>query len=192
MISDNDLRSSSVAGFWVACADQVHSLRNTLTTGGHTAGGTENSRGGLFIEYFGGHVRNFRSEQNEYGNGIGGCTYDVIIDALRGGQFTHERHIRNDGEVGSGGYLLGFLQPSALIAEVTFEHDYWIVEGASSYRAYTAGGTSMIYAGNRVIDPQYALSPVRPPRTIRHRFSLPSPKASRIHRARVRVQSALR
>lgn len=152
-ISDNDLASNSVAGLWVACADQVHSLRNLLVNGGH--GGV--SRGNLFIEYFGGHVRNFRSEQNEYGNGTALCTYDVIIDALVGGQFTHERHIRNNGEVGSGGYLLGFLQTSAVISQVTFEHDNWIVEGASSYRAYTAGGTSMIYVGNRVLDPWYGV-----------------------------------
>jgi hypothetical protein len=156
-ISDNDLASNSVTGLWVACADQVHSLRNILVSCGHTAGSTENGRGNLFIEYFGGHVRNFRSEQNEYGNGIAGCTYDVIIDALRGGQFAHERHIRNNGEVGTGGYLLGFVQTSAMVSEVTFEHDYWVVDGASSYRAYTSGGSSMVFTGNRVLDPQYVV-----------------------------------
>jgi Chaperone of endosialidase len=157
VISDNDLAGNSVTGLWVACADEVHSLRNLLTSCGHTAGGKEIGRGNLFIEYFGSHVRNFRSEQNEYGNGIAGCTYDVIIDALVGGQFAHERHIRNKGEAGSGGYLLGFAQTKAVVSAVTFEHDYWIVEGGSSYRAYAAGGTSMLYSDNRVLDPQYGM-----------------------------------
>jgi len=157
VIADNDLAGNSVTGIWIACADEVHSLRNLVASCGHTAGGKETSHGNLFIEYFGGHVRNFRSEQNEYGNGVAGCTCDVIIDGLVGGQFAHERHIRNKDDAGTGGYLLGFNQAKAVVSSVTFEHDYWIVEGQAPYRAYAAGGTSMVYSANRVLDPQYGI-----------------------------------
>lgn len=155
-ISRNNCDDNATAGIWIANADKVVIDYNTVVACGDGNNGVLNKRGCLFIEYFGTHVKNVVCRYNEFGNGQIGAIQNVIIDAMVGGLFQHNRHIRNLAEYGTGAYLLGFSQTSKEVSSVRFEHDYFIVDGAGSYYGWNQAGTTMTYAQLEIGMPQFA------------------------------------
>jgi hypothetical protein len=154
-ISRNNVDGNDSSGLWIACVDKIVLEHNTVTACGAAVGAGVNKRGGMFIEYFGGHVRNVIARYNEFGNSLAGASYNVMIDALIGGRFEFNRHIRNVGEGGVGAYLLGVAQTSMSITDVNFDHDYFAASGSDSYTLFAQGGTTMVYAQNTVTNPQF-------------------------------------
>lgn len=153
VISDNNCDGSRSCGIWVSQCDGVEISRNTLAVCG--CDNTVNQRGGIYFEYFGIHSRNIQVKANEFGNGTTGAVYDVMIDALIGGVFLHNRHIRNTGEFGTGGYLIGHTGTATSITDIVFIHDFFNVEDASGFIAYHVGGSSKTYSGIEVLSPIY-------------------------------------
>lgn len=155
-ISRNNVDDNATCGIWLSCVDKVVLEYNTITLCSNGAGGV-NQRGCVFIEYFGGSVRNVIARYNEIGNlHLGTTSYQVIIDALTGGTFQHNRYIRNGGtDGGAGAVLMGFAQTSQPIVNVHFDHEYIVATGTDPFVVFATGGTSMVYSQNVITDTQF-------------------------------------
>jgi hypothetical protein len=147
-ITDSNFDGALNCGLWVAGVDQLRVRNNTFTNCGNTGGGAYGSRGGIYLENFGITNRNVIVEQNEFGNGFGGYGYDVMMDGLVGGLFARNRHLRNAGEVATGGFLLGFVATSGVFRNVVFDGEQFAVASTAPYVAFSAGGAGTVYIGN--------------------------------------------
>lgn len=154
VIQGNNCDGNAQCGIWLAQCDNIYVADNTITACGDGHGGV-NKRGDIYVENFGVHPRLLMVERNECGNGLAGATADIIIDALIGGIFRQNRHIRNAGEFGTGGIQHGLDATPSVIKNIVYQHEFFNIADAAGYTAFLAGGSGKSYAGNEIKTPIY-------------------------------------
>lgn len=149
----NNCDGNKSCGIWIAGSDLLRAAFNTLTTCGTGSGGVL-QRGGLFIEYHGGHCRNIDVEFNEFGNGVTGCDYMLFCEGVVGLTTRRNRFVRNQGEVSVGAYMFGYTSVSTALYNIKCLDDV-IVVGTGGFTVATFYGANKTYDGKVVISDLY-------------------------------------